>query len=380
MSLLWPLGMTRNRVLIAFLLFALCIWVAGAGFSLLKTLNSLPDLTPLEVSPAQQATEPVSSSTISPLVTQAAPAVSAPEVQFPSVVQVAERTVDTPILPREELANVSIEEVVVKVGVSEQDRCGEFDNFGLLRNGYMLIADSQRSHLSHAQHAMVIDSLDDGFVHFLYAQQLGYKVGIGDPLFESVEEHYIKAARGHNRAAAEILAVTYYAVDRVRSRAWWRIVEEMGGRGLQARSFSERFTYSDQEHSDGKDFAETLMNEYRLGPGLGKPEECLSSDEVIAQRSRLADLFRRLASRALPSEAPEGPVVFNRLNGRDLVVENVCSVNCPLDTQRVIYLANDPQDGRDCAQANGFDRTILARSSAGLQERTFCVPVLFAEP
>lgn len=87
-----------------------------------------------------------------------------------------------------------------------------------------------------------------------------------------------------------------------------------------------------------------------------------------------AEELTSIADRVLTSDAyDEPPVTLGNIDGGALIAENVCSVDCPLDTQRVIHI--DVPDNTTCEQLRGVEQDILVRLSSGsLQGRTFCVP------
>jgi hypothetical protein len=78
-----------------------------------------------------------------------------------------------------------------------------------------------------------------------------------------------------------------------------------------------------------------------------------------------------------PNDFLAAPVVVGEeSNGIRLMVENVCSTDCPLDVQQIIHWA--PPDGSNCADImRGVPRSLIVRThSGGFQERTYCI----AEP
>ena len=99
-----------------------------------------------------------------------------------------------------------------------------------------------------------------------------------------------------------------------------------------------------------------------------------TAEEVETQMRREADIARSFAANALPPASyGSPPVVFGNIDGAEQVVEDICSVDCPLDGQRVIYY-NVP-NGRSCTDLGGVERSFNVRSRAGaFSERTFCVP------
>jgi hypothetical protein len=249
-------------------------------------------------------------------------------------------------------------------------------------------------YLSAEEFKAVVDSRPfDGQLQRAYARSLRAAIRGAEPTNNyrpspdddaTIRGYDLSAIRGRDWPTAHHLAAMYnhVEVDKVEAYAWWRIAQDMGHyRGITPDSAGWReWTPTDQEMREGAERADELINEFDLLPGIGVPEECLAPDEIVEEHSYLAALVRRLAQRAMPSESPgSGVRRFNRLNDYALVVENVCSLNCPTDVQRVIYYQDVP-DAEVCDGIDGVQQTIETPLPAGrTEERTFCVPVFLAE-
>lgn len=98
------------------------------------------------------------------------------------------------------------------------------------------------------------------------------------------------------------------------------------------------------------------------------------SEEIAEINERRAEITRRIARTYLPSDSYDAePVVFGSQKGADEVVGNVCSFDCPFDTQRMICL--EVLNDQTCSELDGTQLMMMVRTAAGLlQERTFCVP------
>ena len=355
--------MLPKRVLIAVSILAVCGWAISVSLMLRQVRNSLPDLRSFEPPPVQSGAQSVPAAMpvgIQPSAPQR-PAERVPaitlqaEVQLPFVESAPEAVTAAVTLPPE----IPVED---QIPLSVEERCGLLD-FGVYADEIVVDRDFLLS-LSDGELMAIADSEEDGFFNFWHGESIMFDVwerldngAALDEVAGSLEvmrKYYIRAIRNHSRKGASWIASHYWNIDKVEARAWWRIDEMMGGQGL-ARQQQElgQFIFTDQENSEGLARAEELIIEYNLASGIGVPEECLTADEIEEQRSMLAALYSRLSQRAMPSEAPDArPTVFDRLNGHDLVVENVCSLNCPLDTRRVIYYQDVP-DGEDCSLAEG---------------------------
>jgi len=102
--------------------------------------------------------------------------------------------------------------------------------------------------------------------------------------------------------------------------------------------------------------------------------------EEVADRMRSdAESTRYFAANALPSGSYGSQAVrFGSRGGAEQFVEDICSVDCPLDGRRVIYL--DVPDGGSCDEFEGIEQSFNVRSSTGsFSERTFCVPRFLIE-
>jgi hypothetical protein len=117
------------------------------------------------------------------------------------------------------------------------------------------------------------------------------------------------------------------------------------------------------------------LNEYEVTLTIrSSPRPPPTEQEIAAENIRLASIARGIARNYLPSNSyTEAAVVFGTREGFDTVVENVCSLDCPLDVRRLIYF--DVPDSTTCARLSGNEETIVARDrDGGFSERTFSVP------
>lgn len=89
--------------------------------------------------------------------------------------------------------------------------------------------------------------------------------------------------------------------------------------------------------------------------------------------TKMTEFWKQTAINGLDSDDPFLPArqIMEGMNA-DVFVENICSIDCPADTQRVIYV-EVPLD-RSCMDLDGVDRTLLARTAnGGLVERNLCL-------
>jgi len=383
---------STKRVLISGLVVALIAWIAWIAWvslSLWQAGDSLPELPPFDV-PGVRAPAVADPATAGPAELVRPPSDSGPSAAATADAPAAIAVNKEASTPRAVIASNAYY-FFFGTNPTLEVRCREWESRGDFIPETQVHPDVLRS-LSDEEFQQLVDSRPgDGLLQRIYATSLRATVSEGSlhnvwPSLdddETTREYDIRAVRARDRQSAAALASMYYEVDRVESNAWWRILLEMGydGGGLAIWiGLRGQPPYTEQESRDGADRADELINELELLSGLGAPEECPAPDELAEQRSHLATLVRRLAERAMPSAAPgEPPHAFNRLNGHALVVENVCSFNCPTDVQRVIYYQDVP-DADACGQIDGVQETIQARTPVGrYEERKFCVPAFMVD-
>jgi hypothetical protein len=59
--------------------------------------------------------------------------------------------------------------------------------------------------------------------------------------------------------------------------------------------------------------------------------------------------------------------------GADVMGDNICIDSCPGGSSSIIYLR--VPEGQTCAQLDGTEQTIVARTNTGgVEQKTFCLP------
>lgn len=380
--------MSTKRAAISGLVLTALAWIVWVSLSLWQAGDSLPELTqsgaPTVQMPAEADPAPDVSAELEEPATESIPT-SAAVAAAPAAIETGNPGVATARRIVPEL------NAYMWVSTSLESRCRAFRITHYVPETF--IHPDELRYLSPEEFKAVVDLRPfDGQLQRAYARSLRAAVRGPEPSNNylpspdddaTIRDYDLNAVRGRDWLTAHHLAAMYnYGVDKVEAYAWWRIAQDMGHyRGISPDSAGWRgWTPSDQEMREGAERADELINDFDLLPGLGVPEECLTPDQTVEEHTYLAALVRRLAQRALPSDASgSGARRFNRLNGHALVVEHVCSLNCSTDVRRVIYYQDIPDEDA-CDGIDGVQQTVETRLPTGrTEERTFCVPAFLAE-